>query len=343
MPRLALLALCLPLAAAPPALLLIAPALRAQVAVTAWPVPAPSDVSSGPTTLCTAHGPERLCRAPGDERGFVFTLERYGREARRWNADGWLDTGFRVFDLPGDSMRLVANLDAVSSGLGVHYWTLYLFAETPEGWRPTGTVPIPEFGPEGGSFAEDGGTVLWATEWLQGPDPRGRRGEGLYFVGRPFRLEGGRLVPAADLPVRARRFLNSFAEERYDDAPATPAAWLSDRRAETRRTDPYLLDGETASVRGTVEAVTPQPAEEGTTNWVVRIRPAQGEPVVYTYAFGYGEHAGPPFRYVGDAASGRLFPPGYLQADPAAWLVGRRVRAATYADAHEPRVVLWLE
>ena len=328
---------------------LLAPlTLQAQPSVTAW---APlGDDTDWSRVNCLTRLAERVCRQPNeDSPGFTFTLSQDAREVARWESDGWLHTGFRVFSLDRDEEGaspehvVVANLGGVSNGLGVAYWTLYVLAEAPEGPALRSSIPVQEFGPDGGSFdVDDDGLVLWATEWLQGPDPSGRRTDGLYFVGRPFRFEDGRPVPAADLPVRARRFLDSFADERAREDPATPAAWLSHPSTETRLADP-LLGGEEPLFSGIVEAVAPQEAEFGAVNWQLRLRPDDGAAVVYTYAFGYSEGIERPFTVFGDAASGRLYPPGYLAADPAAWLTGRRVRAASYAGGSEPRVVLWLE
>ena len=327
-------------------LVLVPLALHAQPALTAWPEPEGSPAE----LLCVEHDGDRVCRHLNDaEPRFTFTVERDTQEIGRWDAGGWSLTGFRVFDadLDGDGHpeRIIANNDAVSNGLGVTYWTLYVLQDEEGRAVPASIIPVQEFGAEGGSFAEsNSGLVLWATEWLQGPDPSGQRDEGLYFVGRPFRFSNGCLVPAPDLPLRARRFLESFAQERARTGDVTaPVHWLSDPRAETRPTDPYLLGGETASVHGVVEEVTPMPAESGTTNWVLRIRPEDGEPVVYTYAFGYSEGIERPLRYLGDGASGRLYPAEYHLVSPVAWLRGRAVRVATYADDTDPRLVLWLD
>ena len=322
-----------------PLLLLLSLSLQAQPAVQAWPAPDGTPFEAS----CTTHGPDRICRHPDEGGpGALFTAERNGQAVGRWAATGGTPFGFRVFeaDLDDDGAleHIVANHDAVSNGLGVSYWTLFLLDDGRG--TPALSIPVEEFGPEGGSFAEDEGLVLWATEWLHGPDPSGRRGPGLYFVGRPFRLAGGRLAPAADLPIRARRLLDSFARER---STGTPVQWLTDRRAETRASDPYLLSDATTEVAGVIVSVAPTEAEFGATNWVLHLQPAEGPTVVYTYAFGYGPDLARPFTYLGDAATGRLYPPGYLVSEPAQWLMGRRVRAMDYGTDDDPHTVLWLD
>lgn len=331
-------------------LLLLAPlALYAQPAVVPWGA-LDDDTTNWSEANCLAHLSQLVCRYPNDiGSGFTFEVQVNARPVGDWEADGWSLTGFRVFSLDDDTEGggpehlVIANNDAVSNGLGVAYWTLYVLDATEPALPLASLIPVQEFGADGESFVPmDGGLVLWATEWLQGPDPSEQRDEGLYFIGRPFRIADGRLVPAMDLPIRARRFLNRFAAER-GNGPPDPVVWLTHPNTESRPVDPYLLGGETEAFRGVVESVTSEPADYGRTNWVVHIRPETGDPVAYTYEFGYSADLEHPFRYVGDGVTGRLYPEGYRLADPAAWLHGRAVRVATYAGDREPRRVLWLD
>lgn len=313
-------------------LLLLAP-LVARAQLTPWPEPDPRE-STRPV-LCAERAGIRVCRSATDDGEFSFVAEGGGRLAASWRADGGLHTGFRVFDgdLDGDggTELLVANLDGVSNGLGVAYWTVYVLPA--DALVPAYRFRSEEFGAGGGSFETwRGRPVVWATQWRGGPDPSGRRGDGLYLVGRPFVLGADGLEPATALPVRARRLLDSF--ERDDRGPV---AWLSDRRAETRGTDP-AVDG----CRRTVERGTVRTAEDtvgdGATRYLL-VTLDTGRRLSYGRVGGGDEPA--EITYLG--ADGRLFPPGYRPSDLPYWLTGRAVRVETCADDDVRTRVLWLD
>lgn len=329
-------------------LALVSLSLRAQPTVVPWATP--DDGTDWSQTQCLTRLAETVCRYPRDPgSGFTFELSRGGESIAGWENTGWGFTGFRAFSLDRDEEGvspehiLIANNDAVSNGLGVAYWTLYMLAADSAAGHPASAFSVEEFGAEGESFGvTDDDLVLWATAWMDGPDPSGQRGPGLYLVGRPFRVEAGRLVPVTDLPIRARRLLDSFARER-GSTHARPVAWLSHRNAETRSTDPYLVGRETTTARGVIDSVATVQAAYDTANWELRVRLDDGSSATYTYAFGSSVGAEQPFTHFGDAATGRLYPSEYRLADAEAWLVGRRVRVAIYEAPYQQRTVLWLE
>ena len=119
------------------------------------------------------------------------------------------------------------------------------------------------------------------------------------------------------------------------------SGWLSDRRAETRTTDPFLRGGELIDFQGRVTSVEAAPADYGRTNWVVTLTTSDGGTAVLTYADGWGGESEPPFTHFGEAASGRLYPPGYRPFALADWISGRTVTAVTYADDHAARRAPW--
>lgn len=275
--------------------------------------PEPTRTDSG--AICTHSETVRVCRQPDEDGGQVVISQR-GRETLRWAASypGVFDD-LRIFRLPDDRL-LVAVLDAVSNGIAISTWTLTVT----DGERVLYRFVVRDFDPEGGSFGTwNRQPVLWATEWQDAEDPSGRRGTGYYLVGRPFRLGTDGLVPVADLPIRTRRLLHSFRR-----GPGGPVTWLSDRRAESRRHDPDW-SGRPGGTHGVITAFD-LASSKVTVRAGGRIREvglAGPLPSMDSGRFG-------------DAATGRLFPPGYVSVNA----LGQRVLVGAGPDGS---VILWLD
>jgi len=220
----------------------------------------------------------------------------------------------------GRSGLVVAAREAISNGLGVEYWTMFV---VPDGAsEPAYQFTAEDLGPDSAPFATwNGKTVFWATEWQTADDPSGRRGPGTYLVGRPFRLGPTGLIPATTLPVRTRRMLSDFRRE-----SGGPVAWLASRRAETRRVDPFgagRAGGERAEIVevGEVADGYPLTVRVGGRRRTFQVDPWAG-----------GDTA----ARLADGATGRVFPPEYRPAG----LVGRSVRLGTGPDGSS---VIWLD
>ena len=277
--------------------------------------PEPTRVTGG--DICVRAAPLRVCRRATDEGGRVV-VSRGGREAVTWAASspGIVDD-LRVFRLES-GLVVVAVLDAVSNGIAIATWTLTVT----DGRRVLYRFVARDFDPEGGSFGVwDRQPVLWATEWHDSEDPSGRRGPGYYLVGRPFRFGASELVPVTGLPLRARRLLFSF-----ERGAGGAVRWLSDRRAQTRRRDPFW----SGRPRGTPGVISTIDLDAETPSVTVR---AGGRDVdVGLDSWGGGEGTG----RLGDGVSGRLFPPEYVPADA----VGRPVRVGPGPAGSR---ILWLD
>ncbi len=322
------------------ALLLLAPlGARAQAPVGFPVVPERADYNST-APECTTRAGTRVCRqftadADGDGR-LDFAVTRGGREVARWTAQNRPGTfSFAAFDAAGT--LLVADFEDMSNGLGVRYWTVYVLP--PGAATPAYDFGVAEFGARGGSFAAwRGRPVVWATEWMDGLDPTGRRGGGLYFTGRPFVIGAAGLEPATGVPLRARRYLNSFQDERGRSETTEPRRWLFDRRAEVRRAD-VAFDGCTRTeTRGTVRTVA-----EAQGTWGPYLVLTMADGARYTYSRSDGDDGTPAITNLG--TEGRLFPRAYHPADLAARLTGREVRIETCAPPGADYVrtrVLWL-
>lgn len=320
------------LAAALSVALLAAPVLRAQ-AVVPFSAPVLGPDRSLPSA-CVERGDERVCRITvADDGAGAVVVTRGGRETARWRAPvPGLYQDVRAFRI-GRTL-VVGVLDAVSNGLGVSTWTLHVLF--PDARQPAYSFTVEELGVAGGSFsARHGRTVVWATEWIGMPDPAGRRVPGTYVVGRPFYIEAEGLVPANDLPIRARRLLAGFERE-FVAGVGEPRDWLTHRRAETLRMDPALV-GPARTTRGQVTSAVWDASEFDEALVVTILTDAGGTPRLRS---GYDASL-PTLRYVGADATGRLWPLDYRPADVSAWLVGRRFHFESRGDTRSG--VLWRE
>lgn len=289
------------------AVCLIAAPVAAQEVI-AFPDPTRTDSGA----VCTQAETVRVCRQPDGGVGRVVVM-RSGRETLRWSAgDPALFHDLRVFRLAEDRF-LVAVLDAVSNGIAISTWTLTVT----DGETVLYSFLARDFDPEGGSFGTwNRQPVIWATEWQDMEDPSGRRGPGYYLIGRPFFLAPDGLVPVTDLPIRARRLLHSFRR-----GPGGPVAWLSDRRAESLRPDPFW-SGRPSGTPGILTAL------EGDT---VTVRAGDRNQKIRLDAWTGGEGTG---RF-GDGGTGRLFPPEYRPASAE----GQTVQIG---DGPDDSILLWL-
>jgi len=133
-----------------------------------------------------------------------------------------------------------------------------------------------------------------------------------------MRLGGDGLQPAAELPVRARRLLTPFRGE-----PGGPVGWLSSRHA-VRWPDSA---GRPRGTAGTIREVTPV-----SDSFALAVE-ARGRRRTFAIdAWNTPPDASP--AALGDATTGRLFPPQYRPAG----LVGRSVRVTESTGG----VTLWL-
>lgn len=298
-------------------LALLASAAEAQVASPEAPVSNPDG------SVCTALDSVRAClvRAGDDE---VVAVTESGRETARYPTGrffGSMQSDIRTFRV--EDRFIVATLDGASNGLAFTTWTLGVLP--PGATRPSYTFQVNELGLNGGSFAAHRGrSVVWATEWAGMPDPAGRHGWGTYLVGRPFYVEVHRLVPAADLPIRARRLLRSFSI-----GEGGPVDWLSGRRAETLRVDPRLL-GSPAVTPGRIVSAD----DRGDRGLWLTVETEAGERLVLSSVW---DEKALPFEHIGDGETGRLLPVDYRAG--ALRLDGRRIRI----EARDKGRVVWFD
>ena len=150
----------------------------------------------------------------------------------------------------------VVDFDGQSNGLGVSYYSVSIFPDfETKGFQTPLTFSTEEFG-EKGTFVYDAKaneTLILITDF-NGLDNISKK-DGTYFVGRYFRYQDGLLKPAADKPILARRYTNSFQSERlrtYEN-PLRPFLWLSSPNTQKLRNDPEFSVKPLTSQTGTIE------------------------------------------------------------------------------------------
>ncbi len=299
-------------------------------------------------------GRVRICKCVSDtEEGFV--VEKEGAIAGKWPASAFLGetADFEVLtgDLDGNGSKelIVANHDMTSTGLGINYWTIYIFpgmgAQDFE--RPL-MFMVEEYGSDGTFVQARREVNILATRWLWTTPLRGRRGVGLYLTGRMWRYRDGALQPVPQRPLMARRFLDSFADERgrMEGSPDVPYRWFNNPQAETRRIDPLIAYRVKESLEGVVSDVTlSEKKDEIKINFnFARASGQTPSQISYAYPVEPDENQKNAFWHVGDAATNVVYPQNYLPAQPVKWLKGRRCKLVTYDGQYksENLQVLWL-
>ncbi len=279
-----------------------------------------------------------------------FLFERNGKVEGKWSgaASIYANTeGFEVLkgDLDGNGTPelIVTELESVSNGMGVRMNGVYIFPdEARGGFRRPMYFSAYEYG-RNGTFVRDGGeNLILACDWRD-LTIDAKRGSGLYLIGRFFRYRNGELMPALDKPILARRFLNSFADERAktEESPAVPLLWLSGGKAQTFKTEPGGFGKVVSERPGTIQKVEVLPikSEEATsTDTMVTIRFDDGKEENLRMESLFNENQ---IQVVG--FDGKfLVPDGISLRTILGENVNRKVRLVKYADGF-PEIVLWIQ
>ena len=184
---------------------------------------------------------------------------------------------------------------------------------------------------------------ILATRWLWTTDPRGKRGEGLYLVGNWWRYQRGELIPHVRLGTIARRYLSSFENERWNtlESDQIPYRWFRNARAETFKLE-TITGTASQSQTGTIEDVSV--TNTGSERIVkVTFRGSGEGTVVYSYGNTDDADNNDILNFIGDAATGLVYPLRYTTAKIELWLKGKRATLRTYGTGDRSQKVLWLE
>lgn len=153
---------------------------------------------------------------------------------------------------------IVVDFNGQGNGLGVSHYTIYILPDfESRGFSTPLSFNTSEFG-EDGTFiydAKKNETLILQTEWGGVNVKDAKRGDGLYFTGRFFRYQNGKLISAADKPILARRYLNSFQSERLRTGNNSnrPYLWLNSPAALKLSADPIFDEKPSETYTGTVE------------------------------------------------------------------------------------------
>lgn len=132
--------------------------------------------------------------------------------------------GFSVLhaDLDGDGVpdRIVEQRQAQSNGMGVAYAKVCVWPSSSKSGLPH-CRETEDWGFLTRLVQEPGRQACSLVDGRWQPGREAGRGDGLYAVGRTWRLDASGWKPAAGRPVMSRRYLKSFERER--DAAATSA------------------------------------------------------------------------------------------------------------------------
>lgn len=282
----------------------------------------------------------RICKLLSDDKD-TFLVQKDGKGVGTWPGNAYLaeTSDFEVLtgDLDDDRKPelIVANHDGTSNGLGVDYWTIFIFPD-PEFHRFNAplTFSVEEYG-SFGTFVTSGGRVnILTTSWVGNEDPKHRRGAGMYLVGQWWRYQSGELRPLLERPIIARRYLFGFERERLNTLKLDriPFQWLSHPSTEPVQTE-FITRQSNTSKRGVIQSVTREKESIS-----VVFKPDGEQSITYLYPGTYQDNQ---LEYFGYTVTGRLYPKDYQPSQAEQWLKNRRATLRHYED-HELDV-LWLE
>jgi hypothetical protein len=293
----------------------------------------------------------RVCKQLSDERD-VFVVEKDGAQVGVWPARAAMGetSDFEVlrsdFNYDGRSELILANHDGTSNGLGVDYWTITIFPDTNFNTvvEPL-TFSVEEYGTFGTFVADSHARLsILATRWVWTNDPKGKRDEGLYLVGHWWRYESGELVPQLNRATLARRYLFSFANERGETSGTDhiPYRWLKNARTERLKAE-QITGPSWRSETGVIADVSTVTKPDSERSVKISLRAVDGSTVVYRYPKPEREGlADPGLDFLGDAASGSIYPISYFPSRIEAWLEGKRATVRTYGNEQQAEKILWL-
>lgn len=292
----------------------------------------------------------RICKLLSDSEDIVL-VEKSGKRLGSWPASAYLGetSDFEVLrgDLDGDRRLelIVSNHDTTSAGMGVNYWTIAILPDVESrAFEPPLTFRVEEYGSWGTFVSERRRVSILATKWLWTDDPTGKLGRGLYLVGQWWQYKSGQLLPLLSKPTLMRRYLLSFERERLQtiDSPHAPYRWLTNRNTISMRREPEIAQVEDTQ-SGIIGSFSSIPDKDFARRVMLTLLPENHAVIVCFYPsdVGKGEHG---LRYIGDGASGRLYPNHYLPSQPETWLHGKSATVQTYREAADAELfqILWI-
>ena len=170
-------------------------------------------------------------------------------------------------DHDGTSEIVLVALERVSNGMGVTYSTVYIFdGRSVEVEGPPISFPVQEFGQRDNFIFNPSTrrTEILISYWGEYATIEPKRIPGVYLIGKWFRYRNGKLEPILEKPTLARRYLNSFADERINDwfEDRRPYMWLKDRRTHKFFREPAEAAQLLRTENGTIARFVGRPSAE---------------------------------------------------------------------------------
>jgi len=206
-------------------------------------VPKEADFPNYEGAVCSElDGDYRICKVmltyEGDAEYEVFHKDKMVNsfKAPFWSTADAAPEDFWTYrgDLDNDGSReiVLVSGEGVSNGMGVTYLTVHILSDPMMlGNKTHVKFPLKEFGADQNFIfnPKNKRTEILVTYWADSNSLDPRRGWGTYLFGKWFRYDKGKLKPILSRPIRARRFLNSFARIRDNGSFPNryPYKWLS--------------------------------------------------------------------------------------------------------------------
>lgn len=283
----------------------------------------------------------KICKAIGMKEGeeSAFVVEHNGKRLISWSTGSFLgetdDFEALKKDLDGDGKEeiIIASRDNQYCGMVVEDWTIAIL-DGNSGFEKPLIFRVEDYGI--GVFVQHGKSqdcLIMATAW-EGMDDT-KRGPGLYFVGRFFKYKSGLLEPAKDCPARARRFLNSFRDER---GSGNLLKWMNNPKTEILQTEPYLLYlKKIADATGRIEKITKK-GISFETSFIIKLDSGVAEEYDYLINPWLDEYECSDKKTIcrfGDAKSGIIYPENYIPQNIEQKFTGREVIVTQYSQAND--------
>jgi len=334
-------------------LVLASPGYSQSAKLTKLGLPQPASVAGYHSGHCVKLGHQlRICKLLSDDKD-TFLVEKEGKPFGGWPGGSYLGetSDFEVLrgDLDGDRRAelIVANRDSTSAGMGVNHWTIAIFPDAEFGsFNPPLSFSVQDYGSFGTFVASGGAVNILTTRWMS-MKGKGKRPVGLYLVGQWWRYKSGELYPVLNRQIVARRCLASFERERLRtmESAQVPYKWLTNPNTELLSADPTLNANKQTEKRGIIETVSVRNIDSDRAMKLI-FKLDTGRSNRYVYAYDRLEEGEFELRFIGDGATGKIYPERYLPSSPQDWLTGRRATLVSYGNASTDSDVfdiLWLE
>lgn len=335
--------------------------------------PVPTRVAGFADAACAAlTGGLRVCKCRASEdRDARFLLQKGAHTLGEWEANITIYSETKSFeameiDLEGDGTKelIVAEYLFQSNGMGINSYQISIL---PSSYREKFSAPLSFHTQDYGAYgsfvpnAPHKETLILATNWEDHLVPGKKEQYAMYLTGRWFRYRQGKLHPAVEKPILARRLFNSFAELR--DKTMTdhfhPYSWLRHPKTEKFPVDPAAPRIVVAEQDGVIEKVVRLEKKTGPDQEYVSVqhqiivRLASGQRQTLQLPTDLGNDPEPPgpdllaVAQIGFLPARFMVPYGVSLLAIEDNLEGKKVRLTTYHRAahltdNPPELMLWL-